>query len=65
MRKTRHTEEQIAFALKQAETGSARDRRPSNSASETKSIDQISFAAGAAGCRSRLAALTLRRGFLS
>lgn len=44
---------------------SARSRRPSNSASETKSIDHISFAADAAGWRSRLAALMLRLGRLS
>ena len=42
-----------------------RQRRPSNRASDTKSIDHMSLAASAAGCRFRLAALTLRLGFLS
>ena len=46
-------------------TVSARNRRPSNNASETKSIDHISSGADAAGWRSRFAALTLRRGRLS
>ena len=46
-------------------TVKARSRRPSKSASETKSIDQSAFGAVAAGCRSRSAALTCRRGRFS
>jgi hypothetical protein len=43
----------------------ARMRRPSNSTSETKSIDQLSFIAPAAGRFWRCAAITWRRGRFS
>jgi hypothetical protein len=48
--------------MKAMTTVSARNRRPSNSTSETKSIDHISLGANAAGWDSWLAALTLRSG---
>jgi hypothetical protein len=42
-----------ASRVKASTKVSARNRRPSNRASETKSIDHISFAADAAGCFAR------------
>ena len=51
-----------ARALKLSTTVSARSRRPSNNESETKSIDQLSFAHPGCTRPSRYAALTCRRG---
>jgi hypothetical protein len=51
-----------ASRVKASTTVRARNRWPSNRAPETQSIDHISFAADAAGCCARLAALTSAAG---